>query len=57
MVATEGQTVYMLVDRTAGAGSGAVVGMLKVGRKKLFLLDRFERIQTDQQNCYRFQCR
>ena len=57
MVATEGQAVYMLVDRTAGAGSGAVVGMLKVGRKKLFLLDRFERIQTDQQNCYRVQCR
>ena len=39
MLATEGQTVYMLVDRSAVSGSGAVVGMLKVGRKKLFLLD------------------
>ena len=42
MMATEGQTVYMLVDRAASSGSGAVVGMLKVGRKKLFLMDRFE---------------
>jgi len=39
MMATEGQTVYMLVDRAASSGSGAVVGMLKVGRKKLFLMD------------------
>ena len=39
MMAAEGHTVYMLVDRTAAAGQGAVVGMLKVGRKKLFLLD------------------
>ena len=39
MLAAEGQTVYMLVDRKALSGAGAVVGMLKVGRKKLFLLD------------------
>ena len=39
MMAAEGQTVYMLVDRAAGGGQGAVIGMLKVGRKKLFLLD------------------
>lgn len=36
---TEGQTVYLLLDRQAAAGAGAVLGMLKVGRKKLFLLD------------------
>ena len=40
MLASEGQTIYMLVDRKANSGAGAVVGMLKVGRKKLFLLDR-----------------
>ena len=40
MMAAEGQTVYMLVDRAAGGGQGAVIGMLKVGRKKLFLLDQ-----------------
>ena len=39
MLAAEGQTVYMLVDRKAVSGAGAVVGMLKVGRKKLFLMD------------------
>lgn len=39
MLASEGQTVYLLVDRKAVSGAGAVVGMLKVGRKKLFLLD------------------
>jgi len=40
MMAAEGHTVYMLVDRAAGGGQGAVIGMLKVGRKKLFLLDQ-----------------
>ena len=39
MMAAEGHTVYMLVDRAGAGGHGAVVGMLKVGRKKLFLLD------------------
>ena len=39
MLSSEGQTVYMLIDRAASGGQGAVVGMLKVGRKKLFLLD------------------
>jgi len=39
MMTADGHTVYLLVDKTAAAGQGAVVGMLKVGRKKLFLLD------------------
>ena len=30
MLAAEGQTVYLLVDRGAGGGQGAVIGMLKV---------------------------
>ena len=30
MMAAEGQTVYLLVDRGAGGGQGAVIGMLKV---------------------------
>lgn len=36
---SEGQTAYILVDRYSNNGKGAVVGLLKVGRKKLFLLD------------------
>jgi len=35
----EDQTAYILVDRFGNGGSGSVVGLLKVGRKKLFLLD------------------
>lgn len=33
------QTAYILVDRFGNGGKGSVVGLLKVGRKKLFLLD------------------
>lgn len=36
---TEGQTAYILVDRNGNQGLGSVIGLLKVGRKKLFLLD------------------
>jgi len=36
---TENQTVYLLIDRFGNNGWGSVVGLLKVGRKKLFLLD------------------
>lgn len=32
--------VYLLVDRESNAGRGSVVGLLKVGKKNLFLLDR-----------------
>ena len=39
MLSSDSQTVFMLVDKHANSGQGAVVGMLKVGRKKLFLLD------------------
>jgi len=39
MMTAEGHTVYLLVDRQGAGGQGAVVAMLKVGRKKLFLLD------------------
>ena len=39
MLSSESQTVFMLVDKHANSDQGAVVGMLKVGRKKLFLLD------------------
>jgi len=35
----EEHSVYLLLDREANDGLGAVVGMLKVGRKNLFLLD------------------
>merc|ERR1719350_2538764 len=35
----EDQTAYILVDRFGNNGLGSVVGLLKVGRKKLFLLD------------------
>jgi len=35
----EEQTAYILVDRFGNSGKGSVVGLLKVGRKKLFLLD------------------
>ena len=33
-------SVYLLLDRDANGGLGSVVGLLKVGRKNLFLLDR-----------------
>lgn len=33
------QTAYILVDKFGNSGKGSVVGLLKVGRKKLFLLD------------------
>merc|ERR1719347_886807 len=39
MMTAENQTAYILVDRTANNSTGTVVGLLKVGRKKLFLLD------------------
>jgi len=39
MLSTEGQTAYILVDKYGNNGLGSVVGLLKVGRKKLFLLD------------------
>jgi len=39
MATAEGQTAYILVDRSANNGQGSVIGLLKVGRKKLFLLD------------------
>ena len=32
--------VYLLVDRESNAGRGSVVGLLKMGKKNLFLLDR-----------------
>jgi len=35
----EDQTAYILVDKFGNQGRGSVVGLLKVGRKKLFLLD------------------
>jgi len=39
MLNVENQTAYILVDKFANKGLGSVVGLLKVGRKKLFLLD------------------
>merc|ERR1712079_16295 len=39
MLNAEDQTAYILVDRFGNNGLGSVVGLLKVGRKKLFLLD------------------
>lgn len=33
-------TVYLLIDREAKHGLGSVVGLLKVGKKNLFLMDR-----------------
>jgi alpha-tubulin N-acetyltransferase 1 len=39
MLNVENQTAYILVDRLGNNGMGSVVGLLKVGRKKLFLLD------------------
>lgn len=35
----EDQTAYILVDKFGNSGKGSVIGLLKVGRKKLFLLD------------------
>jgi len=32
--------VYLLVDRSSNGGFGSVVGMIKVGKKNLFLIDR-----------------
>ncbi len=32
--------VYLLVDRESNAGRGSVVGLLKMGKKNLFLIDR-----------------
>lgn len=37
---TQDQTAYLLVDRFGNGGRGSVVGLLKVGRRKLFLLDQ-----------------
>ncbi|KAF5296563.1 hypothetical protein FQA39_LY12481 [Lamprigera yunnana] len=34
------QTVYLLVDRNARGGKGVVNGMLKTGRKSLYIFDR-----------------
>jgi len=39
MLNVENQTVYLLVDKFGNNGLGSVVGLLKMGRKKLFLLD------------------
>jgi hypothetical protein len=39
MLNAENQTAYVLVDKSRNSGMGSVVGLLKVGRKKLFLLD------------------
>ena len=39
MLNVENQKAYILVDRFGYNGLGAVVGLLKFGRKKLFLLD------------------
>eukprot|EP00092_Neocalanus_flemingeri_P032789 GFUD01035662.1.p1 GENE.GFUD01035662.1~~GFUD01035662.1.p1 ORF type:complete len:214 (+),score=55.93 GFUD01035662.1:47-688(+) len=39
MLNVESQTAYILVDKFGNNGMGSVVGLLKVGRKKLFLLD------------------
>ena len=39
MLNAENQTAYILVDKFGNSGMGLVVGLLKVGRKKLFLLD------------------
>jgi len=36
---TEGQTAYILVDKYSNNGNGSVIGLLKVGHKKLFLID------------------
>ena len=52
--------VYLLVDRESNAGRGSVVGLLKMGKKNLFLLDRQgEQVTTaiplfrfDQQNAF-----
>lgn len=35
----EEQTAYLLIDRNGNGGLGSVVGLLKTGRKKLYLLD------------------
>eukprot|EP00090_Calanus_glacialis_P002011 TRINITY_DN11514_c0_g1_i1.p1 TRINITY_DN11514_c0_g1~~TRINITY_DN11514_c0_g1_i1.p1 ORF type:complete len:214 (-),score=63.46 TRINITY_DN11514_c0_g1_i1:113-754(-) len=39
MLNAENQTAYILVDKSGNSGMGSVVGLLKVGRKKLFLID------------------
>ena len=39
MLTAENQTAYILVDRMGNNGMGTVIGLLKVGKKKLFLLD------------------
>ncbi|XP_057364994.1 alpha-tubulin N-acetyltransferase 1-like isoform X1 [Daphnia carinata] len=38
--ANSNQTLYIMTDSSANKGNGAVLGMLKIGPKKLFLLDR-----------------
>jgi len=39
MMTVENQKAYILVDKSGNSGKGSVVGLLKVGKKKLFLLD------------------
>ena len=34
-------TVYFLIDRTGNHGAGTVLGLLKVGKKNLFLVDSY----------------
>ncbi|XP_046441008.1 alpha-tubulin N-acetyltransferase 1-like [Daphnia pulex] len=34
------QTLYIMTDASANKGNGAILGMLKIGPKKLFLLDK-----------------
>jgi len=51
MLNVENQTVYILVDKSGNKGKGSVVALLKVGQKKLFLLDDFGKPNEMIPNC------
>jgi len=48
---TEGHTAYILVDRESNDGRGTVIGLLKVGHKKLFLIDQAGKANEMIPNC------
>eukprot|EP00088_Acartia_fossae_P021799 TRINITY_DN2315_c1_g1_i1.p1 TRINITY_DN2315_c1_g1~~TRINITY_DN2315_c1_g1_i1.p1 ORF type:complete len:213 (-),score=46.39 TRINITY_DN2315_c1_g1_i1:590-1228(-) len=48
---TEGQTAYILIHREGNEGKGSVLGLLKVGHKKLFLMDQEGKANEMIPNC------
>lgn len=48
---TEGQTAYIFIDKYSNNGKGSIIGLLKVGHKKLFLIDNEGKANEMIPNC------